>query len=202
MNSRRLPCGSSADTAAQHQLAQHHAGLDGLAEAHCVGEQQRYARHLECPQYGDELVGLGVDGAIEGCGERRAVAVESRERERRRERRPARRAHHRIELARVHRGRVFDARQGGRLENLSARLDFPQHLVGLGAGAVRVLDLDQVEAAGLVGVEGLDRRNHCPAVADDGHHALARNRCRHFIDSDRSPTAWCAGNLAARRVWE
>ena len=51
---------------AQQQLLDDEAGLDGLAEADVVGEQQIRARRLQRPAQRLELVGLDVGAAAEG----------------------------------------------------------------------------------------------------------------------------------------
>jgi len=73
---------------------------------------------------------------------------------------------------------VLDARERGGLEDISSELDLPKNLVGLDAGAVGILHLDQVVAARLRSVEGLDAGDHRPAVPNDRHHALARVHSR------------------------
>ncbi len=54
-----------AGPVAEQQLLDHQAGLDRLAEADVVGEQQVRARRLQCPAQRLELVGLDVGAAAE-----------------------------------------------------------------------------------------------------------------------------------------
>ena len=51
---------------AQEELLDHEAGLDGLAQADVVGEQQVGARSGQGPPQGLELVGLQDDAGAEG----------------------------------------------------------------------------------------------------------------------------------------
>ena len=48
-----------------HQLQGHHPGLDRLAEAHVVGDQEVDPGHLDRPDHGVELVILDLDAAAE-----------------------------------------------------------------------------------------------------------------------------------------
>lgn len=66
----------SADAATEHQLAEHHTGLNSFTEADGIRQQEGHAGHLEGAQDRNELVGLGMDGAIERGGERRAIVVQ------------------------------------------------------------------------------------------------------------------------------
>jgi len=167
------------DTPSQHQLAEHHARLDGLSQADGVRQHERHAGHLQSTEHRNELVSLRINRAVKRRCRRRAVFVQAGEGQRGGERGPTGRSDHGVELPYLHRRGVFHPGKRGGLEDLGPGFDFPQHLVGFGPGALAVLDLDEVEASSLVGVEGLNAHDHRAAVANDRHHAFAWIDPRH-----------------------
>jgi hypothetical protein len=60
----------AADPLTGEQLLHHHAGLDRLAEADVVGDEQVHARHAQRPHHRLELEVLDLDRAPEGSLER------------------------------------------------------------------------------------------------------------------------------------
>lgn len=84
---RRTQDGEAGDVAAIEELARDESGLDGLADANVVGDEQTHHVELERHQQRDELVGPGLDGDLsrgpEGPGaaaerEQEGVAEEGR----------------------------------------------------------------------------------------------------------------------------
>ena len=73
---RRAEHGERIDLAAVHQFAQDQAGLDGLADADIVGDEQ--ARHLQAKRHEqrNELIGAGLEGELGGGTERAGTATQ------------------------------------------------------------------------------------------------------------------------------
>jgi hypothetical protein len=67
---RRAQHGERLDVAAVEQLAGDERGLDGLADADVVGDEQAHGIELERHQQRDELVGAGLDGDLPEAAER------------------------------------------------------------------------------------------------------------------------------------
>ena len=103
---------------AQQQLVGHQPGLDRLAQAHVVGDQQVDAGHADGAGHRIELIGLDLDAAAEGRLQRAGV--------RRGDRAPAHRVQEGIEAC-----RVVEAGLGrGQLHRLMhprPRLHLPDH---------------------------------------------------------------------------
>ena len=67
---RRAEYRDPVDLAAIEQLARDEARLDGLADAHVVGDEQTHGVELEGHHQGHELVGPGLDGDAAEAAER------------------------------------------------------------------------------------------------------------------------------------
>jgi len=63
----------AADALAGEQLLDHHACLDGLAQAHVVGQQHVHARHAQRPHNRLKLVVLYLDGPPERSLQRKSL---------------------------------------------------------------------------------------------------------------------------------
>ena len=141
----------AANAPPEQQFGEDQPGLDGLAEADVVGDQQADARHREGFQQRDELVVLDPDAAVERAGHRlwteRAVAVRV---EPGGESGPARGAEEGVEVLRRHGGhrRVGES---VRFEERALRLEFPEEAFRGGRAPVLVFDVDEVEASGVAG---------------------------------------------------
>ena len=116
----------AADTAAEQQFGEDQPRLDGLAEAHVVGDQQAHARHGQRLQQRHELVVLDPHAAVEGArhrlGAERAVAVGV---EPGGERGPARGVEQRVEVFRRHR-RAGGIGERVRFVERAVRLQLPE----------------------------------------------------------------------------
>ena len=70
------------DAPPQQEFAQDQAGLDRLAEADVVGDQQVDARHAQCLEQRHELEVLDLHGAVEGARDRQRGRAARRRRDR------------------------------------------------------------------------------------------------------------------------
>ena len=73
---RRAKHGERIDLAPIHQLAQDQAGLDRLADADVVGDEQPRHRQAKRHQQGDELVGPRLEGELRRRAERACAAAQ------------------------------------------------------------------------------------------------------------------------------
>ena len=158
----------------QQQLLDDEPGLDRLAEADVIGDQQRRARH---PQRADERLELEIldrDPTAKRRLQRPMICT--------RDRAPADGVEKRVQLGRVIQAARGDDRELGALADLGPRLDLPDDLKLL-AGRV-ILDGDQRdEMLNRAAVErGLrvasDIRNDPHPAADVGDLAGLRRRGR------------------------
>ncbi|OPZ41969.1 MAG: hypothetical protein BWY94_02264 [Actinobacteria bacterium ADurb.BinA094] len=171
---------------ADQELAQNQSRLDGLAQSHVVGEQQVDARHAQRLEQRHELVVLDLDRPMERAADgqplerSRAVGVEEGHGGG-----PARGAQHRVEVGGGHGAGAHRVGEGRGRQHTGARaLDLPDQLL-LGWGlVVLVLDVDEVEPAG-VAVERLDAGDHAATVTHEAEKSGARDlnavaRLAHF----------------------
>ena len=103
---------------ANDQFQFHHPALDGLSDAHVVGNEEVDSGHLNCPHHGIKLIVLDVDAATEGRLDILHVS--------RRGRTPADGIEKGIEARRIIEARGFG--QGNLLNDLRPRFDFPNDL--------------------------------------------------------------------------
>ena len=157
------------------QLSQHETGLDRLAEADVVGEQERHSRHLQGLQDRIELVRLGRDGALPRRDERRAVAGQAGQAC---HRRPAQRVAERREaLRRVRVEPVADAWQATSLKYPRVDLRFPQNRVlTRELPAVEVLNLDEVGSRLVARLASDIANGRRPAADQHGLAGLGESR--------------------------
>ena len=141
---RRAEDEDAADAPPQEQFFEDQPGLDRLAQADAIGQEQADTGHRQGLEHRLKLVGVDLDGRVPDAQERLvldvlalpepvqpgpAVGVDER-------------------LQRL--GAVgpvgIHARQRGRAQDLGRRLDLPEQLLGFGvAPVVEVLDIDDVE---------------------------------------------------------
>ncbi len=140
-----------------------------------VGDQQVDAGHPQRSQERLELVLLDPDAAVQGTRHRLAVERTFAVRvDVGHERGPARGAQQGVEVVGRHRRALADPRQPVRLQEFTARFEFPQEAFAVRRVVVLVLDLHKVQAAGVAAVRIVvrtDGRDDPAPVADPGEHA-------------------------------
>ena len=151
---------SPAGSVANHQFQIDHAGLDGLAEAHVVGNEQADPGHLDRADHRIELVVFNRDARAERRLDVANVGGRGRA--------PAHGVEERIQpVGGIEAGRL---RQGDILDDGRARLQFPNHLEFFAEGVV--FDRGKRDQVLAVAVERLQRRGGKRALGDLAHDVL------------------------------
>jgi hypothetical protein len=165
----------AAHALAQHELADDERGLDGLAEAHVVGDEEPHAGLFERAQEGLELVALDRDARAKGrlhaagVGDAEGVpadaVVEGRE------------AGGRIEA------RDGERRRLARGEHARVGLGLPEHVRALArAVVVDAREPDEVTFTRDALARGRDGLDHVPSRPHAHHHAhLGKLVCAHRV---------------------